>query len=178
MHRMPQVNRLELPSSPAKQQIENKHIWNYSRSPEMADFFTIGYAGRTVERILELLASHGVRTLADVRKNPVSMHRPELSKSNLKRVIEEHGMCYVHLPELGVPREIRTKAMETGTRDVIWEWYDQNVIANFLGPNLHRFLNLIEHPVALMCVEIDPRECHRHRLFLALEQSGLRGFDL
>jgi hypothetical protein len=42
---------------------------------------------------------------------------------------------------------------------------------------LHRFLNL-DHPVAMMCVECDPTECHRHRIFMALENQGLRGFDI
>jgi hypothetical protein len=40
------------------------------------------------------------------------------------------------------------------------------------------FMNGFEHPVALMCTEIDPHECHRHRLSLALEGMGLNGFDL
>ena len=35
-----------------------------------------------------------------------------------------------------------------------------------------------DHPVAFMCVELDPTACHRHRLSLALEEQGLRGFDL
>ena len=122
--------------------------------------------------------SHGVRTLMDIRQNPVSMYRPELSKNNLRRAVEDQGMLYNHLPELGVPRDIRAKAIETGTREVIWEWYDDQVVSSYIGSNLHRFLNTVEHPVALMCVELDPRECHRHRLFMALEQMGLRGFDL
>jgi hypothetical protein len=42
---------------------------------------------------------------------------------------------------------------------------------------LHRVLNL-GHPVAMMCMECDPEECHRHRIFNALECQGLRGFDL
>ena len=33
-------------------------------------------------------------------------------------------------------------------------------------------------PLALMCVELDPHECHRHRLCLALERAGYRSFDL
>jgi hypothetical protein len=33
-------------------------------------------------------------------------------------------------------------------------------------------------PVAMMCMECDPTECHRHRIFIALEEQGLRGFDL
>jgi uncharacterized protein (DUF488 family) len=172
---MPQANRLSLPSVPLKQQIANKATWNDERSPEAADFFTIGYTGRKTEEIMATLKAHGVRTLVDIRQNPVSMYRPELSKSNLAQLLEANGMCYSHLPQFGVPRDIRAKAIETGTRDVIWTWYDANVVT-FL--NLHFFLNGFEHPVALMCTEIDPRECHRHRLSLALEAMGLKGFDL
>jgi uncharacterized protein (DUF488 family) len=174
---VPQTNRLTLPSAPAKQQLENKEIWNDTRSSETADFFTIGYTGRTIENIIEALTSYGVRTLVDIRRNPVSMYRPELSKNNLARLLSSRGISYAHLPELGVPRDIRAKAIETGTRDVIWEWYDK-VVASFLGSNLHFFLNGFEHPVALMCTEIDPRECHRHRLSLALEERGMRGFEI
>jgi uncharacterized protein (DUF488 family) len=175
---MPQANRLKLPTIPVKQQLENKSLWNDQRCPDTADFFTIGYTGRKTEEILEALISRGVRTLVDIRQNPVSMYRPELSKSNLARMLEESGIAYVHLRELGVPRDIRAKAIETGNRDVIWEWYDQNVVASFLGRNLHVFLNGFEHPIAMMCTEIDPHECHRHRLCLALENMGMKGFDL
>ena len=48
----------------------------------------------------------------------------------------------------------------------------------YVGINLHHFLNSVDHPAALMCVETDPTECHRHRLCIALEGLGLRGFDL
>ena len=175
---MPPVNRLNLPTAPAKQQIESRVAWNEARSEETADFFTIGYAGRTTDEILAALKQHGVRTLVDIRQNPVSMYRPELSKSNLARLLDRHDMCYAHIRELGVPRDIRAKAIETGNRDVIWNWYDEHVIGPYLGHNLHTFLNGFEHPVALMCTEIDPHECHRHRLSLALEKMGLRGFDI
>ena len=105
------------------------------------------------------------------------MYRPELSKKNLERILAEHMIAYAHVPELGVPRDIRAKAIETGTRNVIWEWYD-SMIASFLNGNLHFFLNGFEFPVALMCTEIDPHECHRHRLSLALEEMGMRGFEI
>jgi uncharacterized protein (DUF488 family) len=174
---MPQANRLTLPSAPLGRQIENKEIWNDTRSASAADFFTLGYTGRKTEAIILALQTYGVRTLVDIRYNPVSMYRPELSKSNLARLLSERAIAYAHLPELGVPRDIRAKAIETGTRDVIWEWYDA-VLASFLRHNLHFFLNGFEHPVALMCTEIDPHECHRHRLSLALEEMGMRGFEI
>ncbi len=106
------------------------------------------------------------------------MYRPELSKNNLQRLVERSGFQYLHMPSLGVPRHVRAKAIETGTRNVIWKWYEVSVIKPFLRQNLHKFLNFAEHPVALMCVEMDPQECHRHLLFQALEDRGLQGFDL
>jgi uncharacterized protein (DUF488 family) len=176
---MPQAHRLNLPTASVKQQLENKVVWNDTRSAERADFFTIGYTGRKIDEIVFILRANGVRTLVDIRQNPISMYRPELSKTNLARLIADNGMGYAHFPQLGVPRDIRAKAIESGTRSVIWDWYDQHVITSFfLGRNLHFFLNCVEHPVALMCTEIDPQECHRHRLSLALEHMGMRGFDL
>ena len=105
------------------------------------------------------------------------MYRPELSKGNLQRALESTGIGYFHLREWGVPRDVRARAAETGTRETIWKWYDESVIAPHFRRNLHRVLNL-GHPVAMMCMECDPTECHRHRIFMALENQGLRGFDL
>ena len=175
---MPQANRLKLPSASARQQAENKLVWNEARSRDTALFFTIGYTGRRLDEFLGLLESKEVQTLVDIRQYPVSMYRPEMSKTNLKRAVEERGMIYSHFPQLGVPRDIRAMAIETGTRDVIWEWYDQHIVAQYVRRKLHRFFNTLVHPVALMCVEIDPQECHRHRLSLALEAMGLSSFDL
>src|SRR5258708_39663962 len=119
---MPQANRLNLPSAPLKQQIANRLSWNDARSVENADFFTIGYTGRKSEEIVALLKKHHVRTVVDIRQNPISMYRPDLSKKNLARLLESEGMCYSHAPQLGVPRDIRAKAIETGSRRVIWTW--------------------------------------------------------
>lgn len=167
-----------MPSASPKEQSEGRDVWNEAKSANDADFFTLGYTGRKTAEIIQALKAHGVRTLIDIRQNPVSMYRPELSKKNLIELLDSHGIAYVHLPQLGVPRDIRAKAIETGSRDVIWEWYDSNVIESFFGNNLHFFINGFEHPVALMCTEMDPKECHRHRVSMALEERGMRGFDI
>jgi uncharacterized protein (DUF488 family) len=171
-------NRLKLPSAKARDQIDGAFLWNETRSPGIADFFTFGYTGRKLETILDRLILAGVRTVLDVRQNAVSMYRPEMSKGNLRNHVEARGMVYLHRPELGVPRDIRAKSIDTGSRDVIWEWYDRYVVEPFVGGNLHGFFNSVEHPVAMMCAELDPRECHRHRLFIALENAGLIGCEL
>src|SRR5258705_13247423 len=129
---MPQANRLKLPSANPRKQSESKAAWNDARSIGAADFFTLGYCGRTIKEITDSLLAAGVRTLLDIRQNAVSMYRPEMSKSNLRGHIEAHGMRYVHAPELGVPRDIRAKAIGAQSREVIWEWYDEHVVHPFI----------------------------------------------
>jgi len=168
---------LKLPTRPARERAEGKALWNDGRSIESADFYTVSYEGRKTDEIILALRAAGVRCLMDIRHTPYSMYRPELSKGNLQKRIEQEGMLYLHSSEWGVPRDIRAKAIAAGQREPIWDWYDAHVVGRFFAGNLHWFLNL-DHPVAMMCVEADPRECHRHRIFTALESQGLRGFDL
>ena len=168
---------LKLPTNSARVRVENKFLWNEARSVQGADFYTIGYEGRPIETFISLLRDAKIKTLLDIRFNPVSMYRPEMSKKNLSRTIEDAGMHYLHIQEWGVPRDVRSEAINAGTRARIWRWYEEVVIEKFFDANLHRFLNL-DHPVAMMCVESDPTECHRHRIFMALESKGLNGFDL
>jgi uncharacterized protein (DUF488 family) len=168
---------LKLPKKAARARAEGRALWNDARSPRGADFFTVGYEGRPTRDLFDALLGAGVQCVIDIRYNPVSMYRPDMSKGNLQKGLEGAGIAYFHLREWGVPRDIRARALESGTRDTIWQWYDEAVIGPHFQRNLHRFLNL-GYPVAMMCMECDPTECHRHRIFMALESQGLRGFDL
>ena len=172
-----QVRPLKLPSGSAKTKADNKALWNEARSATASDFYTFGYEGRKTPDIMDSLRSAGVRCVLDIRYNPVSMYRPELSKGNLQGILVTEGIEYLHIREWGVPREIRERAIAAGKREPIWEWYDESVIRPFFVRNLHRFLNM-GNPLAMMCTECDPTECHRHRIFMALERHGLKGYDL
>lgn len=169
---------LLIPEQPLRVQLANKMRWNRQRSQAEADFYTIGYAGRTIGQFTRLLLDAGVSTIVDVRQNAVSPYKPEFSKTRLRKHLETYGLQYLHRADLGVPRDIRAKAIGRQNRDPIWSWYDSNVVATFLGSNLDEFFNWAEHPIAFMCVESDPYACHRHRLAIALERHGLKGYDL
>jgi uncharacterized protein (DUF488 family) len=175
---MPQQHELKLPSASPKQQLLGKTVWNSVRDCGDADFFTIGYSGRSIDDFIALLRDTGVRTLCDIRSHAVSMYKPAFSKNNLRDRLSSEGIEYEHFPQLGIPRDIRVKAIHEGSREVLWDWYDTYVAQRYVGINLHNFFNGVEHPVAFMCSELDPHECHRHRLSLALERLGLQGFDL
>jgi len=166
--------RIELPQESIDVQIFNKTMWNLTRV-EAFDFYTVGYEKKTIEQFLELLKRAKVRTLVDARKNPVSQYKPDFNKDKLEETLQKHGIDYVHHPELGVPSEIRRKLGETADYDWFFKQYDENVI-----PKLDEEADLetLSYPIAIMCVELDPTKCHRHRIALALEERGLRGYDL
>lgn len=159
-------------------QEQNRDKWNEGRSLSDADFYTVGYSGRSQEALLDRLEEAQVASLVDIRANPVSMYRPEFSKGNLQRALTTRGISYWHERDLGVPRDVRALAIGREDRGAIWDWYDANVVERYVAHNLYWFFNAVEHPVALMCTELDPTDCHRHRLFQALETSGFQGFDL
>ena len=169
---------LRLPDAPKRVQQANKVAWNTSRSQRQADFFTVGYSGRNLTEFVAVLRLASISTLVDVRFAPVSLYKPDFSKEKLRRVLESEAITYIHRMDLGVPREIRAGALESATRDGIWEWYDEQIVPGFAGKNLNVFFDAWVHPIAFMCTEFDPTACHRHRLSIALERHGLNSFDL
>lgn len=166
--------RIELPQESIDIQIFNKTMWNLERVGAF-DFYTIGYEKKTIEQFVELLKSAKVRNLVDARKNPVSQYKPEFNKEKLEAILQECGIDYIHHPKLGVPSEIRRQLGKTGDYDWFFKQYDENVI-----PKLDEEVDLetLSYPIAIMCVELDPTKCHRHRIAFALEERGLRGYDL
>jgi ParB-like chromosome segregation protein Spo0J len=166
--------RVELPQESIDVQFFNKTMWNLERVGDF-DFYTIGYEKKTIDQFLMLLKAKKIRTLVDARKNPVSQYKPEFSKENLEETLNKSGIKYIHYPKLGVPSQIRRKLGETGDYAWFFKQYDENVI-----PKLDEEVDLdtLNYPIAIMCVELDPTKCHRHRIALALEERGLRGIDL
>lgn len=169
---------LKLPEKTIHEQRLSKISWNSEHYTSAPDFYTIGYSGKSIDEFISTLKKAGVFTVVDIRFSPVSRFKPEFSKSNLRTSLESNGINYLHKADWGVPREIRALCIGKKTREKIWAWYDSNVLPRVIENNLDEFFNLIEQPMALMCVEFDPTECHRHRLFLCLEGLGMRGYDL
>lgn len=148
-----------------------------SLSQDPPDFYTVGYSGRDIHEFVSALEQVGVVCLLDIRFNAVSMYKPAFSRRNLTAALLEAGIEYLHMPELGVPSDVRKQATVSGRRADIWDWYDEEVLPRY-SQNLNWFFNSTNHPVALMCVEKDPEDCHRHLLATALERQGLSSVDI
>lgn len=119
--------------------------------------FTIGYQGRDLAEFIGLLRDAGVHLLADVRLTPLSRKRG-FSKSKLSEALQQAGIRYEHLRELGNPKAIREAArsvedcLDLYADHMNGEWPDRLARLEALAAGQR---------VAIMCMESDHRECHR-----------------
>jgi uncharacterized protein (DUF488 family) len=123
---------------------------------------TIGYGLRPIEEIVTLLQRHGVDYVGDVRSVPFSRHRPEFARPALERTLREHGIRYVFLGDvLGGRPEDPSCYDDEGHVD-----YDRCRASEVFATGLDRVENAYrdEHPLALICSEGRPEDCHRSKL--------------
>jgi uncharacterized protein (DUF488 family) len=135
---------------------------------------TIGYEGKSLEAYLNLLLQDSVTLLCDVRRNPLS-RKYGFSKSTLKNACENVGLCYEHLPELGIASEERRELNTQADYDALFAAYEKQSLPQ-QGAALARIRRWIEEGerVALTCYEAQPCQCHRHCIAEALERGGRR----
>jgi uncharacterized protein (DUF488 family) len=63
--------------------------------------YTVGHGTRPAEELVATLVEAGVETLVDVRRFPQSRRNPQFGQAALAASVEDAGLRYVHLVELG-----------------------------------------------------------------------------
>jgi uncharacterized protein (DUF488 family) len=135
---------------------------------------TVGVYGFTAERLLAALMQAEVDVLLDVRQRR-GVRGSEYAWANSRRLqqaLTEHGIAYKHLKELAPTSEIRAaqyaadSAAGKGkrTRTELSDDFKRAYVERILEPaDLKELLGGFENSVtaALLCVERDPRACHR-----------------
>ncbi len=122
----------------------------------MNKVYTIGYEGKDIVDIIELLEDKGVSRLIDVRSSPKS-RKEDFNKKNLKDKLFRKGIMYKHIPEVGGLREDYLKIMERE------EW----------RKGFEELKEVAEEAkTVLMCLEDNPMECHRMYISHELEKEG------
>jgi uncharacterized protein (DUF488 family) len=134
---------------------------NGKNSPNL---FTIGYEGITIDSYLSKLIDNDILVLVDVRKNPISK-KYGFSKSQLKRYVENIDIAYVHLPELGIPSELRQNLDSEQAYLALFKQYDNDILPR-QNEVLAKLKSLIyeKKRVALTCFEASYCFCHRSRV--------------
>src|SRR4051794_8163659 len=129
--------------------------------------FTIGYEGTTVPEFVAALKQAGIERVIDVRALPLS-RRPGFSKSPLRAALEESGIEYVHLKALGTPAEGRAAARAGRHEDLERIYAGQLELPEAIAQSGQMLALAREKPTALLCMEREPKHCHRKLLLDAV----------
>jgi uncharacterized protein (DUF488 family) len=133
--------------------------------------FTIGYEGLSVDAYLDVLISNHIKVLVDVRKNPISM-KYGFSKTKLTEYTKLAGITYIHIPDLGIPSDLRKDLSSNESYQRLFDLYFTQILPHHLEAieNLKRIISTNER-VAITCFEADHHFCHRHKVAEYLEND-------
>jgi uncharacterized protein (DUF488 family) len=135
--------------------------WN---NDQMSCLFTVGYEGVSIDAYLDLLISNNVAALVDVRKNPLSM-KYGFSKTKLSDFTKLAGITYIHIPDLGIPSNLRQDLKSAADYQKLFDFYSSQILPD-RAQALEELKKIVsEHGrVAITCFEADYHFCHRHKV--------------
>ncbi len=120
--------------------------------------FTIGYAKMSISDFISTLKSFGIEELIDVRSFPTSK-KEDFRQERLREHLERAGIAYHHLKALGGYRKpsylayTTTEEFKRGLEELISRARQRRVV--------------------IMCLEENPRYCHRRFIARELEKRGV-----
>ncbi len=137
---------------------------------------SLGHSTLPIEEFLARLADFGVVVLADVRSVPGSRRNPQFGQEALRRSVEERGIEYAHLRDLG---GLRKKAANPDPKNAGWENDSFRNYADYMATDgFARGLEALrvlaaKGPTAILCAEAVPWRCHRSLVSDALWARGV-----
>jgi uncharacterized protein (DUF488 family) len=139
----------------------------------MNEVMTIGYERTDPDRFARALKEAKVDLLVDVRMVPFS-HKPGFAGGPLRQAMEAAGIGYLHLQDLGNPKEGRdaAKAGDVGSFQRVYRTQMATTAARRAIAHVAE-LSRTRRP-CLMCFERDHRDCHRGIVAEALEAADVR----
>lgn len=134
---------------------------------------TIGHSTKPIDEFLELLKSHGIKRLVDVRTVPRSRHNPQFDINALGRYLNAANLTYVHQPELGGLRKSKKDSVNAGWRNTSFRGYADYMQTEAFRMALQTLMkDAMDAPTAIMCAEAVPWRCHRSLIADALVSRG------
>ena len=147
---------------------------------EQPTIFTIGHSTRTWAEFLDILRSHGVRAVADVRLIPRSRRYPYFNDESLAIELPRAGIAYLPFKSLGGRRRHDpSSSLNAAWRNLSFRGYaDFMQTAAFSAALEELMARAIELPATTMCAEAVPWRCHRSLISDALLARGWRVLDI
>lgn len=137
----------------------------------MPTLWTIGYEKLLPGALVAELEAAQVQRLIDVRFRPQS-RRAGMSKTRLGQLLAEHGIAYEHRRALGTPPDLRFlyKSGRVAEGHEGFAAHVEETAAAQLDALAAELARDGTPRTALMCLEAEPRECHRSVLAASLRR--------
>jgi len=143
----------------------------------MSVVYNIGYEGTDIRRFVDTLRTVGIECLVDVRAVPHS-RKKGFSKKSLSVALESAGIRYVHLVDLGDPKEGRDAA-RAGDYEGFRRVYADHLKGDAARLALEELSQVaLSEVCCMLCFERDPKTCHRSIVAERLVAKGLESFEL
>jgi uncharacterized protein (DUF488 family) len=113
----------------------------------------------TCDEWIELLRVHQIELVVDVRELPQSRKRG-FSKRGLESTLQEAGIEYVHVKELGNPKKWR-QDLDAGLDFSLFAKRFEGLLDQKIEAIEELHLTIDGKRACLMCYEEDPLACHR-----------------
>jgi uncharacterized protein (DUF488 family) len=135
---------------------------------------TIGHSTRPLDDFIDLLKTHGVEMILDVRTVPRSHHNPQFNLDTLPEALRSVGIGYEHMAGLGGLRHALRDSPNMGWRNPSFRGFADYMQTKEFQENLEKLIGLARRDrICLMCAEAVPWRCHRSLIADALQVRSL-----
>jgi len=141
-----------------------------------ATLHTVGHGDRSLAELVAVLVEAGVERVVDVRSYPSSRRHPQFGRVALGVALGEAGIGYLWAGEaLGGFRKERGPSRHVALESAGFRAYADHMATPEFREAVDRLLAEAQGtPLAVMCAERLPWECHRWFLADALLVAGAR----
>lgn len=123
--------------------------------------YSVGHSNRTVEQFLDILKTHGIQKVVDIRTIPKSRRDPQFNQESLREFLKKVHILYEYLKELGGLRHVVKDSLNTG-----WENLSFRGFADYMATlDFKKVLSCLKKiamgkKTVMMCAETVPWRYH------------------
>ena len=138
--------------------------------------YTIGHSTHDIDKFIVMLRSFHIELLADVRHFPGSRKFPHFNKAELKSSLENAGIEYRHMIDLGGRRRPRPDSPHTEWRHDAFRGYADHMETVTFRQAIEELESIaVKTRTAYMCSEAVWWRCHRG---LISDHFKAKGWDV
>lgn len=135
--------------------------------------YTIGHSTHTLEDFIRMLQSFDIKALVDIRRFPGSRKYPQFNKENLAAALDNAGIGYIHLENLGGRRVVHKNSKNIRWRNKSFQAYADYMETKDFEEGIHQLETIaLKIPTAYMCSEALWWRCHRSMVSDYLKAKG------